>query len=484
MAGGAYSWQRYHGAMALPRIARALLAAAFLVSCAPEQALAPHLTSDVPETPTPLPSVRDVGTTNGLSAEQGFAVIAQAYALLLDQYVDPIDPIALLNTAWDGFTAALPAGQPKPAAPEITGANPLGDLNRFRRAYLDAAAQVGGGSAEQARMAHEAVRRMAASLNDCHTSYTDPQQLQEQIARLQGEVRYGGVGIRIKRSTNEPVVVWELIDGGSAAKAGVKPGDAIMKVDGRDAKELPLEDLASAIRGPEGSQVKLTVERGDSKKVQDIALKRVVLADPAFQSKLLSGGGPSGGSAIGQLRLFGFSSAGRDQLLQAVRDFETKNPKGWVIDLRTNGGGDVSVVTSLLSKFLKDGPFGYHVDRRGQKAALSPDGSYLPRQHPVVVLVSDSTSSGAELFAAAMKQYRAATVLGTKTAGCVGIATRLQLDDGSGLSVSISKLLGPMGEELNRVGVMPDEVVEVSRADLAAGRDPQLQRALAILGAK
>ncbi len=467
----------YYRAMALRRLAQTFLAAALLVACAPQQVLAPRLTSDVPETPTPLPSVRDVGTTNGLSAEQGFAVIAQAYALLLDQYVDPIDPVALLNTAWDGFTAALPAGQPRPAAPEITGTNALGDLNHFRRAYLDAAAQMGGGSAQQAHMAHEAVRRMAASLNDCHTSYTDPQQLQEQMARLQGDVRYGGIGVRIKRKPNEPVVVWELIDGGTAGKAGVKPGDAIVKVDGHDAKELTLEDLASAIRGPEGSQVKLTVERGDSRKLQDVSLRRVVLADPAFQGKLLSGG-------IGQLRLFGFSQASRDQVMQAVRDFEAKNAKGWILDLRTNGGGDVSVVTSLLSRFLKDGPFGYQVDRRGQKAALSPDGSYLPRQHPTVVLVSDSTSSGAELFAAAMKQYHAGTVLGTKTAGCVGIASRLQLDDGSGLSVSISKLLGPTGEELNRIGVTPDEVVEVSRADLAAGRDPQLQRALAILGAK
>src|SRR5205085_3676096 len=113
-----------------------------------------------------------------------------------------------------------------------------------------------------------------------------------------------------------------------------------------------------------------------------------------------------------------------------------------------------------------------------------PDGSYLPKQHPLVVLVSDSTSSGAELFAAALQRYHVATVIGSRTAGCVGIATRAQLDDGSGLSVSIAKLLGPAGEELNKIGLTPDEVVPVQRGDLAAGRDPQLQRALAILGSK
>jgi carboxyl-terminal processing protease len=318
---------------------------------------------------------------------------------------------------------------------------------------------------------------MADSLGDCHTSYTDPQQLEEQLERLQGTVRYGGVGVRIKRGANEPVIVWELLDGGTAGKAGIKPGDAILKVNGRDAAPLTLDQLAEAIRGPEGSQVKITVERGDSKKIQDFSLRRVALTDPAFESKALPNG-------IGYLRLYSFSQLGRDQLMQAIREFETKSPKGWILDLRTNGGGDVNVVTSVLSKFLKDGPFGYQLDRRGQQSALGPDGTFLPRQHPLVVLVSDSTSSGAELVAAAVQRYHAGTVIGTKTAGCVGIATRLQLDDGSGLSVSIAKLLGPSGEELNKVGVTPDEVVAVGRADLAVGRDPQLQRALAILGSK
>jgi carboxyl-terminal processing protease len=183
------------------------------------------------------------------------------------------------------------------------------------------------------------------------------------------------------------------------------------------------------------------------------------------------------------LRLHSFSQAGQSDLLQALRDYESKNPKGWVIDLRTNGGGELQVLLSLLSKFLKDGPFGYQVDRRGVRTAFGPDGSYLAKQRPFVVLVSDSTSSAAELFAASVQRYKAGTVLGTRTAGCLGIGNRFPLDDGSGLSVTVSKLLGPNGEDLNKAGVVPTEVVEVSRADLAASKDPQMQRALSLLGA-
>ena len=446
--------------------------ATVLSACSPQGAIAPLLRARPTQTPTEATHSGD----SGLSAERGVTLISQVYALLLEGYIEPVDSSSLLLAAWDGFSGALPAEQPHPAGPSLSGTNPAADLAAFRRAYLEAAAQVPGGNEAQARLAHAAVRKMAESLGDCHTSYSDPQQLQEQLKRLEGSVQYGGVGIRIKRQENAPVVVWELLAGGSARKAGIKPGDAIVRVDGKDVRALTLDQLASAIRGPEGSQVRLTVERGDSHKTRDFTLKRVALADPAFESTTLNGN-------IAYLRLYSFSEEGRDDLLRAIGEAEAKQPRGWILDLRTNGGGDVAIVTSLLSKFLKDGPFGYQVDRRGQTSALGPDGTLLPRQHPMVVLVSDSTASGAEVFAAALQHYHAATVVGTRTAGCVGIATRLRLDDDSGLSLSVSKLLGPDGRELNHVGLTPDEVVEVSRADLAAGRDPQVQRAQQLLGA-
>ncbi|MGH2352903.1 MAG: S41 family peptidase [Chloroflexota bacterium] len=453
------------------------LLVAFVAACAPtpQQAFTPRLTSELAETPTPVAQPLAAGSSD-MSAEEGLAVVGQAYALLLGAYVEPLDSTALLRAAWDGLGAALPAGQPRPELPALAGDDPREDLRRFSAAYLEVAARAGGGAEAQARLAHAAVRRMAESLGDCHTAFSDPQQMAEQTARLRGDLRFAGVGIRIKREPNEPIVVWELLDGGSAGRAGIKPGDAIVKVDGRDTSQMPLDQIATLIRGPEGSQVKLTVEHAVSRKTQDFSLKRVPIAEPAFRGKLLPGN-------VAYLRLYSFSQAGQAELLGAIRDYESKNPAGWIIDLRTNGGGELRVLLSLLSKFLKDGPFGYELDRQGERAAFGPDGTYLPRQHPLVILVSDSTSSAAELFAAAVQHHGAGRVVGTKTAGCLGIGSRYELPDGSGLSVTVRKLLGPKGADLNKVGLMPGEVVPVSRADLAAGRDPQLQRALALLGA-
>jgi carboxyl-terminal processing protease len=476
----AYGVVRYHRSMPARRaLLMCILAATLVMACTPRQAFTPRLTSDLPETPTPAATVvgAEPAGSSAMSAEQGVSLIGQAYALLLGTYVEPADPAALLRAAWDGFTASLPPDQPKPDVPELTGTDLRGDMQRFRAAYLAAAAKAGGGNAGQARLARAAIKRMAESLNDCHTSFTDPQHLEEQAARLQGDVRFAGVGIRIKRRPNEPFIIWELLDGGSAGKAGLKPGDAIVKVDGQDAAPMSLEEIAGLIRGPAGSQVKLTVEHADGRRTQDVSLKRVEIAEPAFVARLLPGN-------VAYLRLFSFSQVGQSELLQAIREYEAKSPQGWIIDLRTNGGGELQVLLSLLSKFLKDGPFAYQVDRQGQRAAFGPDGTYLPRQHPLVVLVSDSTSSAAELFAAAVQRYGAGKVVGTKTAGCLGIGNRFELPDGSGLSVTVNKLLGPDGNDLNKIGVVPNETVELSRTDLAAGRDPQLDRALGLLGVK
>lgn len=455
-----------------------------------------------PASATPPALAGEAGGSR-LTAEQGFALIGQAYVILLDQYVGDVDPVALLDAAWSGFVEALPAGVPRPAPPALTGTDPVGDLRRFREAYLDAAARAGGGLELQAMLAHAAARRMAASLNDCHTAFSDPQQAQDQDARLRGQVRFAGIGVRIKRAnaggfgqaagtatpspggagassvsstSNGPILVWELLDGGSAGKAGIRPGDAILKVDGHDVSSLTLDEVAALIRGPEGTKVRLTIQRADGKRTQDIVVQRVPVVDPVVQTRWLPG-------EIGYVRLSSFTRASEDELRHALGDFERRGVKGWILDLRTNTGGDLPAVLSTLSKFLKDGPFGFEVDRQGTQSALGPDGTYLPRQHPMVVLVGDTSASGAELFAAAVQRYGVATLVGTRTSGCLGIGNAIDLTDGSRLLVTVEKLLGPGGEELNKAGVVPDQVVEISRAELASGKDPQLQRALAILGA-
>ena len=456
----------------------------FLLSCAPSDPFTPRMTSDVGSTPTVVAPIETPVPATGVNAglrpitpELGLGLIANAWLVFLNEYVEQLDYTRLLAGAWNGFVAGLPPGVTVVDPPEFTGADPQADLNSFQTAYLAQAASLGATSPRQSAAAYDAIRGMVKEIGDCHTGFTTPAQLAEQNQRMDGTIRFAGIGIRIKRKTGEPAVVYELIEGGAAGKAGIKPGDALLKADGVDLSDMPLDEIAARIRGKEGSSVKLTIAHATDNKPRDIAINRVAISEAAVESRLV------GNNRVAYIRMNSFSASAQDEALGAIGTMQAKATKGIVIDLRTNGGGDLNVFLSFLSKFLKDGPFGFEVGRKGDRIALGPDGTFVGTKVPMVVLVSDSTASAAELFSVAVQRYKVARVVGTKTAGCVGVASRFGLPDGSAVTVTTRKLIGPEGEPLNKVGVAPDEVVEVTRANMSDGKDPQLEKALSLLGA-
>jgi carboxyl-terminal processing protease len=451
------------------------------VGCTPADVFTPRTSSDIAGAPTAGAAATTAPTTavdanlKPITAEQGISLVANAWLLFVNEYVEPIPHGLLLKAAWRGFEAAAPG--PKGAAPEILGLDAQSDIDSFEVAYLEASHGVPGASPVHSAAAYAAIRGMVKEIGDCHTGFSTPAQVAEANQRQDGVVRFAGIGVRIKRKKGEPAFVSELIAGGSAGKAGLKPGDALTAVDGVDITDLALDDIAARIRGKEGSSVKITLQRPGEKVPKVVSVSRVAITENSVESRFV------GGDRVAYVRMNGFSTAAQDQAMAAIGSMQSKATKGVVLDLRTNGGGDLNVYLSFLSKFLKDGPFGFETSRKGDRIALGPDGSYVGLKVPLVVLVSDSTASAAEAFSAAVKQYGVAKVVGSQTAGCVGIGSRYGLQDGSAVAVTTRKLSGPKGEELNRVGLAPDEAVEVSREDLASGKDPVLERAVKLLGA-
>mgnify|MGYP003342535425 CR=1 FL=1 len=456
-------------------------AAMVLVGCTPTDVFTPRTSSDVVGAAVPQGGATVAPTTavdanlKPITAEQGIGLVANAWLLFVNEYVEPMPHGPLLKAAWRGFEAAAPG--PKGPPPEILGAEAQADIDAFELAYLEASAAVPGASPVHSAAAYAAIRGMVKEIGDCHTGFSTPAQVAEANQRQDGTVRFAGIGVRIKRKKGEAAIVSELIAGGSAGKAGIKPGDALAAVEGVDITDLALDDIAARIRGKEGSSVKITIQRPGEKAPRVITVTRVAISENAVESRLV------GGDRVAYVRMNGFSTAAQDQAMAAIGALQARATKGVILDLRTNGGGDLNVYLSFLSKFLKDGPFGFETSRKGDRIALGPDGSYVGLKVPLVVLVSDSTASAAEAFSAAVKQYGVAKVVGSQTAGCVGIGSRYGLQDGSAVAVTTRKLSGPKGEELNRVGLKPDEVVEVTREELAAGRDPVLDRAVKLLGA-
>jgi carboxyl-terminal processing protease len=452
-----------------------------LVACAPADVFAPRTTSDVATAP-PVGAAATVAPTTGvdanlkaITAEQGVSLVANAWLLFVNEYVEPIPHGPLLKAAWRGFEVAAPG--PKGQAPQIVGTDAQADMDAFEAAYLDASGAISGASPAHSAAAYAAIRAMVKEIGDCHTGFSTPAQVAEANQRQDGVVRFAGIGVRIKRKKGELAIASELIPGGSAAKAGLKPGDALVAVEGVDLTDLALDDIAARIRGKEGTTVKITIQRPGEKASRVLSITRVAITDNVVDSRLV------GGDRVAYVRMNSFSAAAQDQAMAAIGALQAKATRGVVLDLRTNGGGDLNVYLSFLSKFLKDGPFGFETSRKGDRIAMGPDGSYVGLKVPLIVLVSDSTASAAEAFSAALKQYGVAKIVGSQTAGCVGIGSRYGLPDGSAVAVTTRKLSGPKGEELNRVGLTPDEVVDVTREELAAGKDPILDRAVKLLGA-
>jgi carboxyl-terminal processing protease len=233
------------------------------------------------------------------------------------------------------------------------------------------------------------------------------------------------------------------------------------------------DEAIRLIRGADGTEVTLGVRSVGQSTAHDVRITRAAVTQPAVQSRLVDG--------VGHLRIREFPAGTADSVRAELQDFARAGVLGWVIDLRGNRGGDIDEMVSVASLFVGERTVGIQVDRARRQAPMRGTGPAVPQQPSAIALVDGDTGSGAEVLAAALQEYGVATILGTKTAGKVGLATRSQLRDGSVVQLTNRRVLSPSGAPLNDAGVQPDVVVEAGIDDWVQGRDPQLERAVAQL---
>jgi carboxyl-terminal processing protease len=203
-------------------------------------------------------------------------------------------------------------------------------------------------------------------------------------------------------------------------------------------------------------------------------MTRAQVAAPILKAQIIDG-------TVGYLRFYSFPEPLTGQVDQALREFDRRDVRAVIVDLRDNSGGQLDVVTKLTSRFVKDGPLFQGVSTTGEKRVYQADGSYW-REKPLVVLTNAGTASGGEIFAAAVKEHRAGVLIGTTTAGCVSTGQGFPLPDGSALEIATNRVLtGIGGVELNKVGVSPNVQVPVTPTDVVSERELQLAKALEII---
>ncbi|MDQ7024278.1 MAG: S41 family peptidase [Anaerolineae bacterium] len=313
-----------------------------------------------------------------------------------------------------------------------------------------------------------AITGMIESLDDPYSSYMDPTSFEMFTSDLSGDVEGIGVVIRTEEETGRVVVV-SLIRGAAAEAAGVLPGDIFLDVDGVSVEGLDQSQLATRVRGPQGTEVVITFLRGEERIT--LTITRVRFEVPNVEYELLEGN-------IAYIRLGEFNDRSREQLDAAIADLDVNSRAGLIFDLRGNPGGLLSAAIDIASIFVEEGVIIYEAFGDGSEQVFEANGNYANITVPIVVLVNEGSASASELVSGAMQDLGAAVLIGETTFGKGTVQTLQPLSNNGALRLTIARYLLPSRRWIHDTGVEPNIVVPYDIVTDGADIDPQLDAAL------
>lgn len=296
-----------------------------------------------------------------------------------------------------------------------------------------------------------AIRTMLASLGDPYTRFLTPDQYASLVSTATGDLV--GVGVQMFPAPVEGrIVVTGPMDGSPAARAGVRPRDAISYIDGEDVEGLSPDDAAARIRGPPGSDVAITVKRDEGKGEETtLVMKRERLRLQSVSASSLNNG------KVTYLRIKQFNEHTAEDVKAALEQAKGNKRGSIVLDLRNNPGGYFSGGVDVARLFLKSGdPIVYVLDKNGIQDEIDAISDGLASDSPMVVLVNKGTASASEILAGALKDNGRATLVGEKTFGKAVVQTVSPLSDGSGIAITVARYETPKHSDINKVGIFPN----------------------------
>ena len=329
---------------------------------------------------------------------------------------------------------------------------------------------------DQAEVMDSAINGLLQSL-DPYSAYMSPKSFDGMQTDTKGE--FGGLGIEIGMESGVVKVI-SPIDDTPAANAGIKSGDYIVRINGQQVQGKTLTDAVELMRGPVGSEIKLTVRRRNEKKALEFKIKRAVIEVKSVDAKIIGEK-----NKIGYLRLKSFNENSDEQLFKKINNFEKKNKlTGYILDLRNNPGGLLTQAISITDYFLDDGEI---VSTKGRKISetrrfFSKSGDGINGK-PLIVITNNGSASAAEIVSGALKDHKRAIILGERTYGKGSVQSIIPLKNGGGLRLTISKYYLPSGKSISEVGVLPDIFVEEIGKDFKINTesDNQLKYAIDLL---
>lgn len=378
----------------------------------------------------------------------------------------PVMVIAFILVAGIGYVAGAFNGQGFGSIrTALLGQDQL-DLSSVQETYQAVKANFDG-DVDEAKLIEGANRGLVESLGDQYTVFMNKKESTEFDDSLTGNIG-GGVGIELSIRNGAPTVVRVLRDN-PAEKAGVVVNDIITAVNGESVKGKTTNEIVTKIRGDVGTTVKVTVERDGVSK--DFTLTREQVNNPSVYGSVVDG--------VGVMTISRFDGETGKLARKLAGEFKSAGVKSVVLDLRGNGGGYVTAAQDVAGIWL-DKQIVVTEKRSGKVTdELKSGGSPILNGIPTVVLINSSSASASEIVAGALRDHKAATLMGETSFGKGSVQKLLNLTDGAMLKVTIARWYTPSGLNISEKGIAPDTVVVRTIDDINAGRDPQLDAAKA-----
>ena len=314
---------------------------------------------------------------------------------------------------------------------------------------------------DRTKLVDKALNGMLSGL-DPHSGYLDPTEYDRLKSDMEGE--FAGLGMQITEQNGLPQVL-APIDDTPAARAGIEPGDRIVKIDGQGTPGMALDDVVTRLRGAAGSNVTLTLERADRPPF-DVTLTRAIIQVRSVKSALQSNG-------VGYVRISSFVDNTQDELTSAIAQLKRQaggHLTGFILDLRDDPGGELKASIDVAGDFIDGGPVvtTRARDPRDEHVYTASGGSDLIKNVPMVVLIDGASASASEIVAGALQDHHRAVLMGTRSFGKGSVQSIVPLDSGGALRLTIALYYTPSGRSIQGTGLQPDIVVPVPKDQAVA----------------
>jgi len=325
---------------------------------------------------------------------------------------------------------------------------------------------------DEQNMVWGAISGLTSSFSDPYTVFFPPVEKKAFEEEVKGS--FSGVGMEIGIRKNILTVIAPLKDS-PAERAGIRAGDMILKVDGKETANMTIEQAVRLIRGEKGTEVILAVFRDGNEESKEFKITRDIINIPIIDTEIKDGN-------IFVIKLYNFSERSPQAMREALRKMALSGKGKLVLDLRSNPGGYLEAAVDIASWFL---PMGEVVAREqfadGKEVLYRSKGYDGFQDIPMIILINQGSASASEILAGALKEHSKAKLVGEKTFGKGSVQELVPVTRDTALKITIARWLTPRGASISKEGLEPDYKIELTKDDFESGRDPQTEKAIELL---